>query len=159
MNADNENKPFLAEDLDFQAFHLLRGEVNGDFSFDINKVKHYHFEVDHSVELNEDQTGAKSNLSVTIITSSDNAHEATGRFDFAFLFGIEKITHFVTPVGPNLFSLDYPLANSIASISYSTARGVLLTRLQGTSLRAFILPVMDPNKLLKTEPQNLKLVD
>jgi hypothetical protein len=40
------------------------------------------------------------------------------------------------------------LANALASMTYSTSRGVLLTRLQRTALEAFILPVIDPNELL-----------
>lgn len=43
------------------------------------------------------------------------------------------------------------LANAVASISYSTSRGILLTRLQGTALQKFILPVIDPMSLLKAE--------
>jgi len=40
------------------------------------------------------------------------------------------------------------LANAIASISYSTARGIIVSRFQGTALCDFILPVISPNDLL-----------
>ena len=45
--------------------------------------------------------------------------------------------------------LDPGLGNALSSITYSTARGVLLTRLQGTALQNFVLPVINPNKLLQ----------
>jgi hypothetical protein len=50
---------------------------------------------------------------------------------------------------PKHLEIHSGLANAIASISYSTARGIILSRFQGTALREFILPVIDPNSLLK----------
>ncbi|MNY64312.1 hypothetical protein D3C86_2014030 [compost metagenome] len=41
------------------------------------------------------------------------------------------------------------LGNALASITYSTSRGILMTRFQGTVLSDFILPVIDPNSLLE----------
>jgi hypothetical protein len=41
------------------------------------------------------------------------------------------------------------LANSIAAISYSTSRGVLLMQIKGSALEKLILPIINPNELLK----------
>jgi hypothetical protein len=41
------------------------------------------------------------------------------------------------------------LGNALASITYSTSRGILMTRFQGTALSDFILPVINPNNLLE----------
>ena len=41
------------------------------------------------------------------------------------------------------------LGNALASITYSTSRGILMTRFQGTVLSDFILPVINPNDLLE----------
>jgi hypothetical protein len=40
------------------------------------------------------------------------------------------------------------LGNALASITYSTTRGILMTGFQGTALCNFILPVKDPDELL-----------
>jgi hypothetical protein len=44
--------------------------------------------------------------------------------------------------------LDPDLGNALSAITYSTARGILLTRLQGTAFQDFILPIINPNNLL-----------
>ena len=46
-------------------------------------------------------------------------------------------------------TIDANLGNALASISYATSRGILMTRFQGTALEDFILPVIDPNDLLE----------
>ena len=44
--------------------------------------------------------------------------------------------------------LNPALTNAISSVTYSTSRGILLTRLQGTALQNFVLPIINPNNLL-----------
>ncbi|GAO27720.1 hypothetical protein JCM15548_14569 [Geofilum rubicundum JCM 15548] len=40
------------------------------------------------------------------------------------------------------------LGNALSSVTYSTSRGILLTKMQGTALQNFVLPIINPNKLL-----------
>jgi hypothetical protein len=154
MKNSNIETTFSPEKTKFTAFHILRGHVESAFEFDTNKVKGCEFNIEFSTEINLEQTGLKSNLSVFIKTESagQNKNESTAEFVFAFIFDIENLESQITTTNDGNFEIDFLLSNAIASISYSTARGILMTRLQGTALRNFILPVIDPNQLLKLEP-------
>jgi hypothetical protein len=44
--------------------------------------------------------------------------------------------------------LNNAMAATLAGIAFSTTRGILLTRFQGTMFKDFILPVIDPKKML-----------
>jgi hypothetical protein len=149
---------FSPEKTKFTAFHILRGHVESAFEFDANKVKGCEFNVEFSTEINFEQTGLKSNLSIFIKTESagQNKKESTAEFVFAFIFEIDNLESQITTTNGGDFEIDFLLSNAIASISYSTARGILMTRLQGTALRNFILPVIDPNNLINLTPSKPK---
>lgn len=45
--------------------------------------------------------------------------------------------------------MDSILGTTLMGIVYSTARGIILERTQGTFFNGVILPVINPNKLIK----------
>jgi hypothetical protein len=67
-----------------------------------------------------------------------------------FIYQTENLKDLAKPDDNNLIKLDPGLANALSSVTYSTSRGILLTRLQGTALQNFVLPIINPNKLLHT---------
>ena len=73
-------------------------------------------------------------------------------YHFSFFYRVDNLGELVTLKDENgseeLF-VDSHLSNAIASITYSTSRGVLMARLQGTVLSNFFLPVVNPNDLLQ----------
>ncbi len=71
------------------------------------------------------------------------------KFHFVYVFHVENLQELAIPDENKGISLNGGLGNALASITYSTSRGILLTRLKGTGLENFILPVIDPNSLLK----------
>ena len=84
--------------------------------------------------------------------SNEPFTEATCNYHFVFLFHVEDLREH-TLVGDDK-SVDWNpfLANAIASITYSTSRGILISRFQGTVMKDFILPVVDPNSLWAQKP-------
>lgn len=73
--------------------------------------------------------------------------EATGSFHLVFIFKVENLDELIQQTKSTI-KLDPDFGNALAAITYSTSRGILLTRLQGTAFQNFILPVINPNKLL-----------
>jgi len=65
-----------------------------------------------------------------------------------FVYHIENLNELANPDDKKLIQLHPALANALSSVTYSTSRGILLTRLQGTALQNFVLPIINPNKLL-----------
>jgi hypothetical protein len=61
---------------------------------------------------------------------------------------VENMEELLEADEKNKISYDAALGNAIASIVYSTSRGILMSRFQGTVFADFILPVIDPNQLL-----------
>jgi hypothetical protein len=145
-----DKKVFDSEKISIIDFKLIRGQVENPEHFDIDKVDGH--DVDNSLELgfNFDEKLIKSDYSIEIKTNSKGANkvEASGNFHFVFIFEVENLDLLVKINDNNSIELDPMLGNAISSITYSTSRGILLTRLQGTALQNFVLPIIDPNKLL-----------
>lgn len=86
----------------------------------------------------------RTQLSVAANLLDENNHSLTAyaNFRFLFFFEIENLNeHWSDEPSPYL-------GNALASISYSTARGLILAKVQQTVFRGLVLPVIDPNELL-----------
>ena len=73
---------------------------------------------------------------------------AESSFTISFVYHIENFEDAVEEKEGGIV-FDGAMAATLAGISFSTARGMLLTRFQGTTFRDFILPVIDPKKSLE----------
>ncbi|MGB5931340.1 MAG: hypothetical protein WBH03_24380 [Cyclobacteriaceae bacterium] len=72
-------------------------------------------------------------------------------YGIEFHYHIENLEDFLIKDDemPGCYSVDGALGATIAGISYSTSRGIILERTQTTDFRGVILPVIDPGKLLQ----------
>lgn len=142
---------FDPEKITLIEFKMIKGQVDTPENFDISKVVGH--QLDNSLQLgfNLDDKLAKADFTVSVKTDSkgENESEATGNFHLIFIYRIENLEELVTSDRNQRLSLNPSLANALSSVTYSTSRGILLTRLQGTALQNFVLPIINPNKLLK----------
>ena len=131
-------------------FKMIKGQVDTPENFDISKVVGH--QLDNSLQLgfNLDDKLAKADFTVSVKTDSkgENETEATGNFHLIFIYRIENLEELATPEKNKRLNLHPGLANALSSVTYSTSRGILLTRLQGTALQNFVLPIINPNNLL-----------
>ncbi|SDA96031.1 hypothetical protein SAMN03080617_04169 [Algoriphagus alkaliphilus] len=134
-------------------FKMIKGQVDTPENFDISKVGGH--ELDHALKLgfNLSDKLAKADFTISIKTNSkgSNESEASGNFHLLFLYQIENLAELAIPAKNKKLELHPGLANALSSVTYSTARGILLTRLQGTALQNFVLPIINPNKLLQNK--------
>lgn len=141
---------FDPEKITFVEFKMIKGQVDTPENFDMDKISGY--QLDNSLQLGFDLSNklTKADFSISIKTDSkgENDTEATGVFHLVFIYNVENLEELAKPNKKKLIELNPALGNSISSITYSTSRGILLTRLQGTALQNFVLPVINPNKLL-----------
>lgn len=146
---DNKNI-FEPEKIAILEFKMVKGLVDVPEDFDFEKVVGN--QIDNSLQLgfNLDENLIKADFIIDIKTESKefNSKEATGNFHLVFIYQIENLKDLAKPEKNNLIDLNPALANAISSVTYSTSRGILLTRLQGTAFQKFILPVINPNSLL-----------
>jgi len=141
---------FDPEKIELIDFKMIKGQVDTPENFDISKVIGH--QLDNSLQLgfNLEDKLAKADFTVNIHTDSKggNESEATGSFHLIFIYQIKNIKELAIPEKNKRLNLDPGLSNVLSSVTYSTARGILLTRLQGTAFQNFILPIINPNKLL-----------
>lgn len=139
------------EKIEIVNFKIIKGQINSPFDFEEDKVKGHTFNVDFELGFNIPDKLIKAEFSVNVETKSEKEdnEEATGAFSFAYVFYVDNIAELTKVEEDNTVTLSPALGNALASITYSTSRGILMTRFQGTALNNFILPVINPNKLLE----------
>lgn len=142
---------FDPEKISLIEFKILKGQVEVAEYFNIDLVKGH--DLDNSLKLgfNINDQLAKADFIINIITDSKggNDKEASGNFHLSFIYQIENLNELAIYDKNNRLVLNPNLLSALSSITYSTSRGILLTRLQGTALQNFILPIINPSKLLK----------
>ena len=144
-----EKKIIQPEKIIIREFRLIKGLIDSPFDFRISNIKSFDFDVDFNTGFNLEENLIKADFNIQVSTVSKEAtQEAICTYHFVFIFYVEDLKEHaqLTPDG----TIDWNpfLANAIASISYSTSRGILMSRFQGTVMKDFILPVADPNALL-----------
>lgn len=139
------------EKIHLREFKILQGQVNSPLEFKPNHILGYKSDVGFEMAFNLKTRMIKGDIQIKVCTDSGgkNKEESDGFFQIVFFFEIEEMEQLVKEVSSKNVEIHPGLANAISSISYSTSRGILLTRFQGTALRDFILPVINPNSLLK----------
>ena len=139
------------EKIEIVDFKIIKGQINSPFDFEIEKVEGHTFNVDFELGFNLDDKLVKADFSVNVETKSkkEDIEEAIGAFSFVYVFYVDNIEELTTLEKDQTVTLHPSLGNALASITYSTSRGILMTRFQGTALSDFILPVINPNNLLE----------
>jgi len=150
--AKQKKSPKLEPDkIQILDFRILQGALNSPFSFSISSIDSYSFKVGFDMGFSFDEERIKSEFKIKIETNSgeDNEIEASGMFHFTFIFGLVGLDNLASyDKKHNVIDVHPALANAISSITYSTSRGILMSRFKGTALENFILPVISPNDLL-----------
>ena len=140
---------FDAEKLSFLEFKLIKGQIDVPEEFDLEKIEAFEFEnnLEFSINVKEKRIKADFTIDIKTISNNENKIEASASFHFRFTYEVTNLED-LNIIKDNNIMLEYNLGSALSSITYSTARGILLTRLQGTALQKFILPIIKPIKLL-----------
>jgi hypothetical protein len=144
-----ERKPIQPEKIVIREFRLVKGQIDSPFDFRVSHIKSFDFNVDFNTGFNLEENLIKADFVIEVKTLSEEATaEAICIYHFVFLFFVEGLTEHAQRQDDGTIDWNPYLANAIASITYSTSRGILLSRFQGTVMKDFMLPVVDPNTLL-----------
>ncbi len=145
----SERKLIDAEKILIREFKLTKGNIDCPDEFEIQNIDSFNYNVNLNTGFNLEQKLIRADFTVNVSTiSKAKTEEATGSFHFIFMYYYEDLVNHTSLKEDGSVGCNPYLANAIASISYSTSRGILLTRFQGTAMQNFILPVVDPNTLL-----------
>lgn len=145
----SEKKPIDAQKILIREFKLRQSNIDCPDEFEVGNISSFNYNVNLNTGFNLEQKLIRADFSVNVSTiSKEQTQEATGSFHFVFMYYYEDLSDHATLKEDKSVGCNPYLANAIASITYSTSRGILLSRFQGTAMQSFILPVVDPNSLL-----------
>lgn len=141
----------IPEKIHLTNIYILNGEMYSPLAFDREQIQEYNTTYQFGLSFKLDESLVKADFEVELQTVSNtdiNEEEATARFHLVYLFMVENLDDLAIVQKDGTIELQGGLGNVLASIAYSTTRGTLITRFQGTALADFILPVIDINRLL-----------
>jgi hypothetical protein len=153
----SEKKIIDPQKILIREFKITKGKIDCPDDFDVQKIESFSYTAILNTGFNLDEKLIRADLAVSVSTvSNEKAEEANGSFHFVFFYNFEDLLEHASLSENGAVDWNPYLANAIASITYSTSRGILISRFQGTVLRDFILPVVDPNTLVAQAPASEK---
>lgn len=98
---------------------------------------------------NFDEGKIRIRLDIELIGTNDKGDDLglRGEYGIEFHYHVENFDDFIE-IEDNKKLISGLLGGTLIGISFSTARGIILNRTQGTFFNGVILPVIDPNSLL-----------
>ena len=149
----NPERKVDAEKIHLLNIKTLSGNIDGATDADINAVVGHQFNFELRTGLNPDDNIIGLQLVVVIEArdKTDKPLNVKGSYTHEIVFKVENLIDFLEKVETDdkpKYNIDGGLGSTLVSIAYSTIRGIIFTRTQGTSLGAVILPVIDPKKLM-----------
>lgn len=145
-------KKVIPEQIHLINFNIESASLKSTFQMESEHVEEFSMEIDYNAGYNLDEQLVKSDFKVIVKASKEGKEVGSGAFDLTFLYEVENLNDLVElDKKTKKITVNGGLANALASITYSTTRGILMTRFQGTLLSKFTLPIIDPNHLLKKQ--------
>lgn len=145
--------PFNPAAITLRECKLVKGQIDTPELFDHSSVKGFGTRNNLKLGFNLKDKLARADFYIDINTESKgkNENEATAHFHLVFIYHIEQLDELITPLRGKRVKAEAALGNALSAVTYSTSRGILISRLQGTALQQFILPIINPNALLGAE--------
>lgn len=146
----SDNK-FNAEKITMLEYKILKGQIDAPEEFSLEQVAAHEITNSFDMGIDIEHKKVRTQLDVKIKTKCKIAvpQEAEGHFTLVYIFTVENLDELATLNSDGLVELHPHLGNALATVTYSTSRGIFLTRFQGTALQNFILPVIGADKLIK----------
>lgn len=146
--------------IDPEKIHMLRiktikGRIMNDSETDSSVIAGYRFTNDIATAINEAEqiVGLKLTVYIDTLDNKKQKLDIQASYTHEFVFKVDNLSDFIfseeeKAAAENEDGIDPLLIGTLAGIAYSTTRGIIITRTQGTALNAVILPVIDPKKLM-----------
>ena len=129
---------------------ILKARIESDFDALSIESTGFKFDLGFTNGFNTEEKLVRCELEIEVDKIDErNKIVAESQFTLSFVFHIENFDAFIQKGNNENIVFDSSMAATLGGICFSTARGILLTRFQGTVFKDFILPVIDPRKLLE----------
>ena len=142
MKNENMNL-FDPEKLHFINYKAIEENTIIPEIFEENLINEFNTSNKIEIAYNLDEKLIRSQFDVKISTISENKEEAKTNLKFVFIFHCENFEE-LTKHEKGELKVNASLGIAISTITYSTARGILLVKLSDTVFSDFILPIVKP---------------
>lgn len=134
----------------------VKGLINTELDALDAHVSEYDFNFDVSVGVNANEriVGILFKVAITALGSQKEVLQLNASYTHELVFEVENLEDFTDPQ-ENMPEpkVDKFMLGTLLGIAYSTIRGIVYTRTQGTALKGVLLPVVDPKRFIKTEEE------
>jgi len=150
------------EQIHIRGIKILGGSITSEFeNLQIEKIIGFNVQYGIKDELNYDDKVFRFIFSVNLeaLGPDNNPLGVNAQYVIEYIFFVENLNYYVTSIDhENKNMILHPvLPNTLLSIVYSTSRGIILSRTQGTVIEGVILPVINTNSLIRSlEDQKLQ---
>lgn len=127
---------------------IASASLKSDFQVPEDHIENHSLMLGYDTSYNIDEDMVKAEIKVDVAALQGKKEVGEGHFELIFIYHVENLKE-LTQVDGDQLTVNGGLSNALASITYSTTRGILITRFQGTLLKNFTLPVINPNDLLE----------
>lgn len=114
--------------------------VKGHHEFDLS----YGF--DPALNVGQKKVRFIFNSDIEVLGNSRNRIGVSAKFTIVFIFSVDNLDELAFRQGA-LADANPDLMTALASITYSTSRGIIYTKCQGTIIEKFIFPTISNTKL------------
>jgi len=143
------------EKITIERIVVIKSHISASDEFLNNSQKPDQIEVQHKQDTTFDKEKKKVRIRLeTLLEGVDENKDrlgVSGNFVMDFSIHVANFEDLVEE-GENKNTVHSLLGNTLMGIVYSTARGIILERTRGTFLNGIILPVINPNDLIKKSP-------
>jgi hypothetical protein len=142
-------KPVVAEQIHLNQVDILKAQIDEINAECASDEQDFSSDLVFQMRILAEQEIVYTLLALNIAVLNGHESIANSSFKFSFHFQIEHLSDFLE-VQPQekIIICERNLASTLAAISFSTVRGILLTQFRGTIFKNFILPIINPEKLL-----------
>jgi hypothetical protein len=143
----NKKSVVIANKIQMVDFSILATSLRSVLSVNPDDVESHSLNIGYETQFNLGDKMVKSDIKVEVSAVIDGKEVGSGHFELVFIYHVENLDELALENGGKI-KVNGGLSNTLASITYSTTRGILMTRFQGTVLKNFILPIINPNELV-----------
>jgi len=145
--------------IDPEKIHLLgvkiiKGNIDVDDEFDESELSSFSvdFDTKEGFIIGEKIVRLMFSASIVGVDKENKKLPLSADFTFEFIFRVDNLDDYIEALDGEKKSVSVHsiLGHNLIAIVYSTARGIILTRTQGTVVKdGILLPVIDTSTLLK----------
>ncbi|MBO9595013.1 MAG: hypothetical protein J7599_19065 [Niabella sp.] len=146
----NEEVRVDADQIHILNVRTLQGNIDCDDAIDNNDVvtHAFAFELENAVDIERLVVAFKLKVEIQALNKKQEQLPAKGSYTHEMVFKVDNLAEF-TSAEEKLLRAD--MGSVLVGILYSTIRGIIFTRTQGTPLNTVILPIIPPLRLMGME--------